>query len=377
MKFLSIVKKEMLHNIRDKRAMFLMIIFPILLIVILGAAFSSSFNSSNIIRDVKVSYKINDEGKLGDSFIGFTKSISKELDISFEPLDDEEIAKDKLREGLYDSFIILNKNEMKIYVNNLRIYNANLIETMMRSFIDKSKLIAQVIQTKPQAIDTVLSTKGYAPVFTENKSIIANNIPSSKDYYSITMFTMIILYSTNIGAFAILSEKIRKTYQRVMSSNIQRITYIMAKVISCFIVTSLQVLIVYLFSKYILGANWGSEPIYILLISASLIFMAVSVGVGLGEGVKNPAIMAAVLNMTIPVFVFLAGGYVPLSIFNSNILNKIAELSPLKWTNQAMFNLIYFNDLGIMAKCIIINLFIGVLFLLVPVINSFARKDVV
>ena len=376
MKFISMVKKEILHNFRDSKAMFMMIVFPILMIIILGTAFSGNFNSSNVITGVKVSYNINVTGDIEEGFKDFMTSLSKQLDITFTEIKDKELAKTDLKDGIYDGYIEVNEDQIQLYVNSLRIYNANLIQTVMKSYVDKSNLIAEVSSVNPEKIGVIMSEENTVPDYLNMTTIKAQELPSSKDYYAVTMFTMIILYSTNIGAFAIIAEKLRKTYQRIMCSNVSRISFILAKVLGCFLITCLQVLIVYLVSKYMLRANWGTSPAYILLISASLVFMSVSVGVGLSEGIKSPALMATFLNMTIPIFVFLAGGYIPLSIFNSTILNSIANVSPLKWTNQAMFNLIYLNTKDVIPTTIIINVVIGLCFLLVPIIKILVRKDV-
>lgn len=376
MKFISMVRKEVLHNFRDAKAMFMMIVFPILMIVILGTAFSGNFNSSNIIKGVQVSYNINVTGDVEDGFKDFMTSLSEQLDITFTEVKDEKVAKKDLKDGIYDGYIVVDKDQIRLFVNSLRVYNANLIQTVMKSYVDKSNLIAEVVSVAPEKVAQIMPEGTYSPDYLHMTSIEAQEVPSSKDYYAVTMFTMIILYSTNIGAFAIIAEKIRKTYQRIMCSNVSRISFILAKVLGCFLITCLQVLIVYLVSKYMLRANWGTSPAYILLISGSLVFMSVSVGVGLSEGIKSPALMAAFLNMTIPVFVFLAGGYIPLSVFNSSVLNTIASVSPLKWTNQAMFDLIYLNSTSVIPTTVIINVAVGVGFLLIPIIKILVRKDV-
>lgn len=377
MRFLSIVKKEILHNIRDKRAMFLMTLFPILLIVILGLAFANSFGSSNVIKHVKVAYKIDSESVLYDSFVDFTKSIKESIDVQFDEITDDEKARNDVSNGAYDAYIDMTSDEViNLYMNSLRVYNANLVRTVMESFVQKTNLITEVYDYAPDEVGKIMPEGGYKPDYTKLSSVEAKPTPSSKDYYAITMFTMIILYSTNIGAFSIISERLRHTYERVMCSYVSRISYLLAKVTGTFIITCIQVALVYLFSRYMLRTNWGAHPEYTLIIAASLVFMAVSLGIGITEGIKSPGVLVAVLNMTIPVFVFLAGGYIPLSVFNSSILNSISNISPLKWTNQAMFDMILYNDYSKMPMAIGINLIIGLVFLSIPIIIIYRRKDV-
>lgn len=373
MRFLSLLKKELIHNLRDKKAMFLMTIFPILLILILGMALSQTFSSSIMPSKIKVAYMGEGNNEIYKSFKDFTKE--KTLNIDFEEVTNEEVAKEMVSNGKYDGLVKFTKdNNIELFKNNIRELNGSLIKTIMETFVNKSKVIEAVIKVNPSSVGEVISK----PISQNVKlnEVRGSTKPSSRDYYAVTMFTMIILYSTNIGAFGVLGENLRKTYDRIMASTVKPIEYLGAKVAGAFLITCFQVSIVYLFSRFVLHTNWGDKPQYILLISASLIFMAVSLGIGLSIGIKNPIVMAAALNMTIPLFVFLAGGYIPLSVFDSKILNMISNISPLKWTNEGIFNLIYNNDLSVMPIAILVNVLIGIVFLAIPLI-SYYRRDVV
>lgn len=374
MKFLAIVKKEILHNIKDKKAMFLMTIFPIILILILGTAFSGSFESSGTISKIKVAYKAEQKEELYESFKDFTVDIGKKLNIEFKEVKDNKKAIEDVSDGRYDCYInIKDEKNIQFYSNNIRSFNGNLVKTVMQIFVDKTKLIMQTLKVSPEGMEIVTSDKVVKAVTIEN--IAQKSGPRAKDYYAITMFTMIILYSTNIGAFSVVAEKMRRTYERIRCTTVTKTQFLFAKVVGSFLVTAFQVSIVYLFSRYVIKTNWGSNPEYILMISASLIFMSVALGIGLSSGINNPAIMAAALNMTIPIFVFFAGGYIPLDVFQSDILNTIAKVSPLKWTNEAIFNIIYNNDLTMVSTAIIINVVIGCAFILLSIINAW-RKEV-
>lgn len=54
MKILNILKKEILQNLRDKKSMLLMTLFPMLLITILGTVFSGNFASTINIPEINV-----------------------------------------------------------------------------------------------------------------------------------------------------------------------------------------------------------------------------------------------------------------------------------------------------------------------------------
>ncbi len=84
MKILNIIKKEILENFRDRKAMFLMTLFPMLLITILGTVFSGNFASTINIPEINVMYSINKDVKIDKNFKDFSKQIQKNMKVNFK-----------------------------------------------------------------------------------------------------------------------------------------------------------------------------------------------------------------------------------------------------------------------------------------------------
>ena len=140
-------------------------------------------------------------------------------------------------------------------------------------------------------------------------------------------------------------------------------------------VIAFQSFLIYLFSKYILGTNWGNNKLALVSVVASLIFMAVSAGVCIANTIKNEGVMSIIIYMFVPILTFLGGGYVPLEPIGSKMLNSVSNISPLKWSNDAIFKIIFGNNLSIFGITMLINIGAGVLFLLIAIL--FPRKDVI
>jgi ABC-2 type transport system permease protein len=89
----KIVLKGLKQDIRDKRAMAMMIVFPIVLIMILGTAFANVFgNESSINLKGKVLYKIETDKPMAVAFNGIKEGL-KDYDIKFTETEDAEKAK--------------------------------------------------------------------------------------------------------------------------------------------------------------------------------------------------------------------------------------------------------------------------------------------
>ena len=83
--------------------------------------------------------------------------------------------------------------------------------------------------------------------------------PNSTDYYSVTVLTMIIMYSSITGLSSIRKEKNLKTGNRILCSPAKKHEILIGKVMGCIVVTVIQALTVLLFSKLVLNAYWGTN----------------------------------------------------------------------------------------------------------------------
>ncbi|KEJ01663.1 ABC transporter permease [Clostridium botulinum] len=374
MKILNILKKEILENFRDKKAMFLMTLFPMLLITILGTVFSGNFASTINIPEINVMYSINKDVKIDKNFKDFTKEIQKNMKVNFKETKEEKDALEKISNGKADVYIkIPNDKKIYIYENNVRAFNSQLVSTLLDTFVDKVNMTKEVSSKNPMALSKIKVDN--SPNFVNTKTIDGKNSPRGIDYYAVTMLTMTILYGTAVGAMSIASEIKRRTYKRLICSNTSPLKILFSKILASFLVIAFQSFLIYLFSKYILGTNWGNNKLALISVVASLIFMAVSAGVCIANTIKNEGVMAIIIYMFVPVLTFLGGGYIPLDTIGSKMLNSVSNISPLKWSNDAIFKIIFGNDLSIFGTTMLINLGAGVLFLLIAML--FPRKDVV
>ncbi|EJO5349003.1 ABC transporter permease [Clostridium botulinum] len=374
MKILNILKKEILQNLRDKKAMFLMTLFPMLLIAILGTVFSGNFASEINIPEINVMYSINKNVKIDKNFKNFTEGVQKTMKVKFKETKDEKDALEKISNGKIDAYIKI-KDDKKIYIyeNNIRVFNSQLVATLMDTFVDKVNMTKEIAQKNPMALSKIkVNTE---PKFINIKTIDGKDSPRAIDYYAVTMLTMTILYGTAVGAMTISGEIKRKTYKRLISTNTSSFKILFSKILASFLVIAFQSFLIYLFSKYILGTNWGNNKLVLFSVLASLIFMAVSAGVCIANTVKNEGVMATVIYMFVPVLTFLGGGYIPLDSMGSKMLNSISNISPLKWSNDAIFKIIFGNTFSTANKAILINLSAAMLFLFISAL--FPRKDVI
>ncbi len=360
--------KEIKQNLRNVRAMAYLVLFPIILILVLGTALSGAFDQSTI-KDIDIIYASPNDGPLAQAFKSFITK-GGEMGFTFTEAQSVQEAQDRVTNGNYACFINVSDNEVEIYENDKEAFKANLVEGVLGSFIQRYKALSQIAVVNPVVASALIkdqSSHDFVKLSTPGDL----RKPTAMDYYAVTMLTLIILYSSITGAHAIKDEKTAKTLHRLLCAPVKKYEVLTGKILGTLVITSLQVVVVILISKFLLKTYWGDHMLAILLLLASEVAMAVSLGMSVAFLFRNER---GVLNFLIPLMAFFGGSYIQVNNF-SKTMQLIANFSPVGWINRAIFSLIYSNDYSSVAKAISINLCLAAIFV---VIVSFSfRKETV
>jgi ABC-2 type transport system permease protein len=369
MNIFFIIMKEFKQNIRNWKANSMMVLFPIILIIILGAAFSGVFDRSVNLEGVSVIYTIGSSRPLAEAFRGFTREMSGELGINFIETTDKDEAIKSIQDTRYSCYVMLagNPDEIMVYKNARFDFQANMVEALLKNFSQRYDAISQIARFNPGILDNILSDTGMD--FTEIRSLDGKREPGSLDYYAVTMLTLILLYASLTGFWGVKTEQGMKTGSRILCAPVRKHEMLAGKVMGGILVTFVQACVVILFGKYILRADWGQDlaTIFILIFAQSV--MAISLGTGIAFLIRNEGAASGVLNMIIPIIAFFGGNYVPLEVMGKDI-GRFSVISPVKWVNDAIFRIIYDADYSLAPMAVFINLAISAAFIAVAVLLS-------
>lgn len=371
MSIARIIVKEFKQNIRNYKANIIMILFPIVLIAILGAAFSNAFESTADMSSVRVLYT-QDVNKtkpyLTNAFQSFRDQMTKELGITFDQAADIDAGIESIENYTYCAYIHISddRQEIKLYKNERHTFYAGLVESALNSFAEEYGAMSVISAFAPSAESSLKETKrSYVTV----RGLDEKRKPGSLDYYTITMVTLFLLYSSITGYFSIRDDMEQMTANRILSAPVKRYELLTGKVLGSILVTVVQGLAVILFSKLILKAYWGEDLLTVALLMFSYSIMAVSIGVGIAYLFRNGDAGSGILNAVIPILTFLGGGYVPLSVIGP-VFSRISDLSPVTWINSALFEVIYDGSYARVPVSIGLDLLIAAAFILLTAILS-------
>lgn len=370
MNLLKIAWKEVKHDFRDIRTLVFMIAFPIVLMLILGTALTGAFDGGDFddniaLDDMTVLYENSNE-PIQQPFDTFTKELEKS-GIYFEQLPEGANGKEQVEEAKADAFLSIHEDGAQLYLNDQNSIGGSIIQGGLASFMDKFNLITEISKAAPEKLDTVL-TASFDHDYIKDQTLLPDQQPGSMDYYAIVMTTMIALYAAISASHLITQERSRHTADRLMIAPIKKSEIFMGKLIGSIAINTVCIALVVAFSILFFHANWGEHLGLVALILLTEIIMAISFGLGLSFLFKTPTAPMPVIMIVLQLAAFFGGAYFPIGDADG-LLKLMTNISPLTLENDAMFQMIYANDLSLVIPAIAMNLGISLLFL---VFSTFA-----
>jgi ABC-2 type transport system permease protein len=176
------------------------------------------------------------------------------------------------------------------------------------------------------------------------------------------------MYTMVFGIGTILNDRQYKTWQRMLISPVSKASILGGSMVVAYITGAIQIGVLILGGRYLLGIDWGSSMSGILMVAAAFVFTVTSMGLMLSGVVKTHAQLSAVTPVVLTSTSMLGGCMWPLEIVNNKLLLFLAELTPQKWALQGMES-IASKGMGFSAAVFptIVLIAMGVLFFAVGV----------
>lgn len=368
MNIVNIAWKGIKTDFRDIRTLFFMLAFPILLMLVLGTALSNTFTTSLPVDDIHVLYKDTSNSENFQYFIAETEKSGIHYKEASENLDGQQ----QVKQMKVDGYVEVTAEGIQLFINNGSSIEGNILQGMLSSYVGQSNIAAEIIKTSPDKLESAF-TREQTNDFIKETSLLPDKQPGSMDYYAIVTTTMIILYGAMGSSSLIVSERVRKTGDRLIVSPVRKSEIFIGKVLGSLVVNSVCIILVISFSKLFFNANWGDNLGLVSLVLLTEVVFAVSMGIGVSFLTKTSAAPSIIILLFAQLSSFFGGAY--FKIENpEGIFKFITELSPLTWMNSAITKIIYANDFTAAIPAITINLTGSLLFLLVAIISLQRRE---
>ena len=350
---LSIIKLRLLR-LKDEYLIFIIMTAMALgLTFIFGFSFNSYRPSAVIVDEDKSSYSEDfiEELKQIQTF----RFIDADLDSASKQVEEgDTIVALIIKEGFQNNIQKGNNITMGQIKVKDDAYILTLQETV-RSLIVKmagSKRIAEVtadfISSQKPVSEEEIEDSAYKNEMDSWKyknpqrvtSFVANtNTDSGYDAMKHSMIGFTIFFSMYTMVFSIgtvLSDKQYKTWGRMLISPVSMTSILGGTMAVSFLVGIIQMAVLILGGKYLIGIDWGESTAGIMMITIVFVFTVTSMGLMLSGIVKTQAQLGAMTPVILTSTSMLGGCMWPLEIVNNKVLLFLAELTPQKWALQGM-----------------------------------------
>ncbi len=363
MKFFNFFTLYAKRTVRDRMFFLIMFLFPMLLIWLLGSAFSGLMGDSGTEGEVVVSanliYTVEESSHMSDLF---TEHMTEDNEFfTMTRHNDIKIGEEKIRRNEYDAYVIVGRDKITVYKNSYYNFSSSMGELIIKAFADDYNLMYEIAVTDPSKLSQEESISGRR--FTEEISFDRQRMPRAIDYYGVTMSTMFMFYGVIFLGTYFAGNRQNKTEDRIKASPASILSYQWGTALGNIVLIVLQAVVIISAGILIFNIYWGEALGISMLVILGEIIMISSLGTILGLTFKSENAVAGISQVAIPAIVFLGDGYT--QIGGTGVILAIKKISPMYWINHGLFDAIYLNEyktafisiaisLGVAAVCTLV-----------------------
>lgn len=306
--FQSLIKKEILHLMRDFRTVTVVLVIPVVLLLLFGFAISTEVNN---VRVVAVVEQHTDE----------TKQIIE-----------------RFRTNSYFTFVgVVTRNDMETLLRKGRVDAAVTFRT------EKGKLKHQIIvdasntnmaQTATAYLESVISSGNSIPVVIN--TLYNPQLRSAYNFVPGIMGMIFIIICAMMTSVSIVSEKESGTMNLLLVSPVRPYIIILGKLVPYFMLSCIILTLMLMLSYTVLGIPFSFSVINVIWVTILYVILALALGLLISTiaSTQVSALLVSGVMFMIPV-VLLSGMIFPVENMPL-VLQWFTCIIPARWYISAM-----------------------------------------
>lgn len=343
----------------------------IVLILILGTAFSEAFEVSSLDK-IRVGYLNEDTGDNGQAIIDtlLQEESIKSL-VEFEKCNsfedgEEAVNTQELGAFVYipDDFTDSIKNEnrngnIEVYCKKYSGVNATIIQCVMDSF-------ANGLNTAWTVKNMTGSVENFSFDVSNNLEkmpVSQNNNISAIAYYSMSMLLMLIMYGMEYGCYGMSEDITGALGDRTRLSPIYAIEQFTGKITGFSLATFIEAVILIIFTNLVFDVYWGNNIFLLMLTVLVFCFLCNILGMTLISVTKDLKKAAGLFLPLVFIFTFLAGGFV------ATEFGGLERISPSYYAKSAILNIMNNGEANVTLRYTGIMLCIAIVLTIVSIFS--------
>jgi len=414
MKIWTIAWKDTTIRFRDRNALILMIVAPLLLAAIIGSAFGGFISGSDPVPfDAIPVLVVNaDRGELGQQFVDILSEGDLAELLAPKEMDDLATARELVRQGEARAAVFIPENFSQVMreetavspTATIQFYpdpSATLTPNIVRGIIVQiaNGFSSAAISSEVTVAQLAAETGGLGPEMANIGTVIGNELQTGFEnrgvaislhnvavgnndtavstspfaFFAPSMGMLFLMFAMMDGTRSILDEDREGTLARLISTPTSNSEILLGKIGGVFLTGLLQFVVFVIASRFIFQLNWGSSISGLVLMTLAVVLAFTSLGAliaAFAKDVNQANIIGTVVTL---VFAALGGNFAPAQ----NFPDWLAQLSKITITRWGLdgFSDLTMRGLGLNAVLPEIGALMGLsLILFVLALGQFQRR---
>ena len=348
--FLNLYGKQLLRSLRNRSFLIWLLIFPILLSTLFSFTFSSLDETDNL-KTIAIGVVDDANYQAESAFVQTLEAVSEDgadddsrlFEISY--CQDFEAADALLKDGKIYGYYYVQDGAPRLVVTQ-----TGMLESIAKSFLDQyiqtKGSIETILREKPEAAADIQLLMDYRSYISQ--IIPSKNAPTEKVNYFYALLAMVCLYGSLLGMEAAcdLQANLSPQGARRSVSPVRRGKLVAADLLAGITVQAIAVCLVIFYINFILGVNFGSQMLPVVLTGIVGSITGVAFGALVASTNRLRAtVKSAILICVVMVCSFLAGLMV--NGINYTVMQKapvLAWLNPAARITDAFYCLYYYDN---------------------------------
>jgi len=297
----AILKKEITEFLREKTNVFFYLLFPVILVFLLGSFLGNLDKAEAVIGDIQVQYVIETgDPQAAASVEAFIDAMEADGTMEMEKAGDIAAAKTAVAEGEISALIVFEEPfGIQIWEGSNKINN-RAITAVMKGFAQANSSISAVAAISPEMLGQ-LDSSAIDADHVSPKDLGANR--TMLDYYAIAMLIMLTMMCSISGAYAFTRERASNTLNRLILSPKNRWTLYLQKIFGTIPQIILQISIMMVISVFVFGAHYardfqGNSFLFLMYFVIALALISLGALLGLFLKADPTAVLLPLLWIT-------------------------------------------------------------------------------
>ena len=338
---------------KNKSLVFWTFAFPLILGTLFFMAFKDIENNEKL-DIIEIAIIENDQFKNSLIYQESFKSLSDEnnpnklFNIKYTTLKE---AEKLLEEDKITGYLIL-EDKPKITISRNGI-NETIFKNITEEIYSNSKIIENIIKESMKNGTNELAYKEIEELITSNVANIKDTSRENLSYTMIEFYTLIAMTCLYCGTISMYSlnqtlPNMSNLGKRISSSSIPKSILILSSVIASYIVELLGLLILFLYTIFVLNIDYGTNLPLIIVLALSGALAGLSLGIFISSVIKrNEGTKIGIIISISMLGSFLSGmmGITMKYVVDSNapLINKI---NPVNMITDGLYSLYYYDTLN-------------------------------